>query len=643
MGLQNVGEDTTSEEIRRFTRALLRDLKALETMLERGMIESGIRRFGAEQELFLVDGHWRPATTALEVLEGLDDPAFTTELGLFNLEFNLDPQVLGGTCFSTLQAEIEQRLAQVRQAAARVGTDVVLTGILPTLAKSHLSLDNITPKPRYYALNAAMGRMLGGEVYRLRIVGTDDLIIQHDSVMLEACNTSAQIHLQVEADEFATLYNAAQAVTGPVLSACVNSPLLFGRRLWSETRIALFQQSLDTRSGEVHMRELRPRVRFGESYVRESVTELFEDDISHFRVLIAGDVDQDPLAVLEEGGVPSLKALQLHNSTVYRWNRPCYGVGGGKPHLRIECRVIPSGPTVTDEVANAAFWIGSVIGVARAYPDLTTRLPFDTAKSDFLAASRLGLRTGMYWVDGQSSSAKDLLTETLIPLAREGLQELGIDSGEVDHYLGVIDARVRSKKTGATWVLDSLSGMEGQGPLSGKLTAITAAMAARQREGSPVHEWEPARLEEAGAWEPNFLTVEQYMSTRLFTVNEDELLDLVAFLMHKHPIRHVLVEDDDHDLVGIVSYRSLLRLMANNETPQEKAIAVREVMHRNPITVEPDTPTTKAIELMRDHQVSCLPVTSKGKLVGIVSQTDFMPVAYQLLTEKLGGPSRPPA
>ena len=643
MGSQDVEHETTAREARQFTRALLRDLKALETMLSRGMIESGIRRFGAEQELFLVDEYWRPATKALEVLEQVDDPAFTTELGLFNLEFNLDPHELGGRCFHELEQEINRRLAQVREAAAKVGSDVVLTGILPTLGKSHLSLDNITPMPRYYALNRAMGRMLNGESYRLRIAGTDDLIIQHDSVMLESCNTSAQIHLQVEADEFALLYNAAQAVTGPMLASCVNSPLLFGRRLWYETRIALFQQSLDTRSGEVHMRELRPRVRFGDSWVRKSVTELFEEDIAHFRVLIAGDVDVDPMELVERGEAPKLKALQLHNSTVYRWNRPCYGVGGGKPHLRIECRVIPSGPTVLDEVANAAFWIGSVMGMARAHPDLTERLSFDSAKANFLAASRLGLRAGFYWLDQESVSARQLLSETLIPMAREGLQELKVDADDIDRYLGVIQARVESKQTGAGWALKSLAAMGDEGTLSERLTAVTAGTAARQREGSPVHEWSLAEIEEAGDWKPSFLTVEQYMSTQLFTVHEDELLDLVAFLMYKHPIRHVLVEDSDHDLVGIVSYRSLLRLMANNEHPQDHPIAVKDVMHRKPITVDPNTLTTDAIDLMREHQVSCLPVTSKGKLVGIVSQTDFMPVAYQLLTEKLSTGSGTPA
>ncbi len=636
MGLQDVEKKRDPEEMRRFTRALLRDLQALRRMLDEGMIERGVRRFGAEQELFLVDPGWRPAPVATQVLERLPkDGPFATELGRFNLEINLEPLVLAGDCFRRLQQAIELRIDEVRSAARAERAEVVLTGILPTLSKSHLTLDNITPMARYYALNDAMNRMREGTAYRLRIVGTDDLIIQHDSVMLEACNTSAQFHLQVDDREFATMYNAAQAVTGPVLAACVNSPLLFGRRLWAETRIALFQQSLDTRRSNVHLREVRPRVRFGEKWVRESVTELFEDDIAHFRVLLAADPGEDPFEVLEAGGVPRLKALQLHNGTVYRWNRPCYGVGNGKPHLRIECRVLPSGPTVLDEVANAAFWTGAVIGLARQEGDISKKLPFDVVKTNFIAAARLGLGAGFNWLDGEAISAPRLAQESLLPLARAGLEVLEIDPEDIDRYLSVVEERIERRRTGSSWVIRSLSHMQ-ESTAGQRMAALTAAMVKRQQAGTPVHEWEPAELEEAGAWQPNYRTIEQYMTTTLFTVTEDELLELVAFMMDKNQIRHVLVEDNDHDLIGIVSYRSILRLLASGNDPFAGSTAVRDVMHRDPITVSPETTTVEAIDIMRANKVSCLPVTKEGKLVGLVSETDFMPIAYRLLTDRFG-------
>ena len=450
------------EAIRTFTRALLRDLQALERLLADGMIETGIRRFGAEQELFLVDEAWRPAPVAVEVLEDLNDDPFTTELARFNLEANLSPRVLKGSCFSDMHAELDDYVGRVREAARRRDCEVILTGILPTLTKSDLSLDNITPRARYYALNEAMHAARSG-AFRLRIRGTDELIIEHDSVMLESCNTSAQIHLQVSAEEFAHYYNVAQAVTGPILAACVNSPLLFGRRLWAETRIALFQQSLDTRGADLHMREMSPRVRFGGSWLETSVAELFQEDIATFNVLLATDIDEEPFAVLDGGGVPRLQALQLFNGTVYRWNRPCYGISNGKPHLRVECRALPSGPTTLDEMANLVMWIGTVLGVAKRLPDLTERIDFDDAKGNFLAASRLGLRAGMAWLDGESGPADRLLLDTLLPMAREGLSDYPVAGGDVDHYLGVFEERVKARVTGADWALRSYRQPEARG------------------------------------------------------------------------------------------------------------------------------------------------------------------------------------
>lgn len=634
MGVDLVPE-RSPEAIRIFTRALLRDLQALERILAEGLIESGVRRFGAEQEMFLVNQAWRPAPVAVEVLEDLDDEPFTTELARFNLEANLSPRVLEGSCFTEMHAELDAYVERVRQAAQRHDAEVVLTGILPTLGKSDLSLENITPRARYYALNETM-LAAGGGAFRLRIRGTDELMIEHDSVMLESCNTSCQVHLQVTAEEFAHFYNVAQAVTGPVLAASVNSPLLFGRRLWAETRIALFQQSLDTRGADLHMREMSPRVRFGGNWLKSSVTELYQDDIATFRVLLARKVDEDPLAALDRGDVPELQALQLYNSTVYRWNRPCYGVGGGKPHLRIECRALPAGPTTLDEMANAVLWIGAVLGIAKATPDFTERMEFDDAKANFLAASRVGLHAGMSWLDGESGPADRIILEKLLPAAEEGLAAYPVVPQEVAKYLDVVRRRVEAGVTGASWALRSMSKLKGAGTKGEQLAALTAATVRQQAGETPVAEWGPAELHEAGGWKYNYLRVEQYMTTSLTTVNQDELVELVAYLMDLRQIRHVLIEDKDHRLVGIVSYRSVLRLMAEGRTQAEAdSTPVSAVMERDPVTVAPETPTLEAIRKMREHGVSALPVVRGGQLVGLVSETDFMPMAYQLLEDRL--------
>ena len=634
MGI-DVAPERSPEAIRKFTRALLRDLQAMERILAEGMIESDIRRFGAEQEMFLVNEAWRPAPVAVEVLEDIDDDPFTTELARYNLEANLSPRVLEGSCFSDMKEELDGYVARVRQAAHRQSAEVILTGILPTLAKSDLSLDNITPRARYHALNEAMHHARGG-AFRLRIRGTDELMIEHDSVMLESCNTSFQVHLQVSAEEFAHHYNVAQAVTGPVLAACVNSPLLFGRRLWHETRIALFQQSLDTRGTDLHMREMSPRVHFGGSWLERCVVELFQEDVANFRVLLATDVDEDPLQVLDEGGVPKLQALQLHNGTVYRWNRPCYGISGGKPHLRIECRVLPAGPTTLDEMANAVFWIGAVLGAAKEIPDLVERMDFDDAKSNFLAASRLGLGAGQAWLDGENGPADRLILETLLPLARRGLADYPVHPREADRYLGVIEERVEAGVTGSSWALRSLRKLKKAGTRSEKLSAIVSATVRQQNEGIPIARWEPADLRESGGWKHHYVRVEQYMTTSLTTVNQDELVELVAYLMDLRQIRHILIEDNDHRLVGIVSYRSILRLMAQGRTKAEAdSMPVSEVMERHPVTVTPETTTLEAIRQMRSHKVSALPVVKNGQLVGLVTEIDFMPMAYHLLEERL--------
>src|SRR5262249_11364768 len=270
MGAQDVQQDKDGIHKRQFITHLLHDVQALEEMIKSGAMESGVSRIGAEQEVFLVDQAWRPAPVAMELLDIVADPHFTTELGRFNLEINLDPLVFAGDCLKQLELDLNGLLATLRAIAHRQGVEVILTGILPTLRKSDLTLANMTAKPRYFALSDAMNQ-LRGDAYEFRLKGMDELIVKHDSVMLEACCTSFQVHYQVGAEEFPLLYNLAQAITAPVLAAATNAPLLFGRRLWRETRSPLFQQAVDTRSASHHLRERSPRVSFGQQWVEHSV------------------------------------------------------------------------------------------------------------------------------------------------------------------------------------------------------------------------------------------------------------------------------------------------------------------------------------------------------------------------------------
>jgi len=453
--------------------------------------------------------------------------------------------------------------------------------------------------------------------------------------MLEACNTSFQVHFQVSPDNFARYYNIAQAITGPLLATAVNSPILLGRRLWHETRIAVFEYSIDTRS-EVHQeRGLRPRVHFGDRWLEQSATEIFKEDIARFRIVLTTPTEDDPLGMIERGIMPSLNALRLHNGTVYRWNRPCYGVHNNVPHLRIENRVIPSGPTILDEMANAAFFYGMMAGMAEQVDDIRDHLTFADVKSNFLGAARDGIRAQMGWCNDTHLPAKQLVLEQLLPLAREGLQEAGINQDDIDRYLGVLHDRVTMRRTGARWALESLETMGDAGTLDQRLRCLVNSMVEQQSTGEPISKWTLAEYCVEQDWRESYRNVGQFMSTDLFTVRPDDIVDFAATLMDWRHVRHVPVEDDRGRLVGLVSHRALLRLVATGRVGKEHRVTVDEIMNREPLTVEPETSTVEAIRLMREKKLACLPVTRNGQLVGIVTEHDLIVIASHLLESQL--------
>jgi CBS domain-containing protein len=630
MGTQDIIRDLDPADLRSFITRLLHDLQALEAMIDQGAIESGVRRIGAEQEIFLVDRSWRPAPVAMEILEAVDDPHFTTELGRFNLEINLDPLELGGDCLARMEHELNMLLAKVRGIAHAHGTEAVLSGILPTLRKSDLGLDNMTPKPRYAALNAAMNKACGGD-YEFRLKGLDELILKHDSVMLEACCTSFQVHYQVGADEFAAMYNLAQAITGPLLASATNSPLLFGRRLWRETRIPLFQQAVDTRSASHYLRERSPRVSYGQRWVEHSVLELFRDDLARFHVLVGAPMEQDSLQTLHGGKLPDLQALRVHNGTVYRWNRGCFGCLDGKPHLRIENRVLPSGPTVLDEISNAAFFIGLMSSGPAALPNLTERLAFSDAEGNFLAAAQAGLEARFTWLDGKPWTARDLLLQQLLPMAEDGLRKAAIAAADIDRYLGVIVRRVESGKTGSQWLLHSLAAMQGADAKDAIVGALVAATVQRQWEGKPVHEWTPAKIEEGRAAAMKGLRIEEFMTTELFTVRPEEPIDLVVNLMDWKHIRHVPVEDDSGRVIGVVSWFDVVHHYARDANLGHDSPPVSAVMQEKPTMVPPETSVFDAIALMRRDKLASLLVVKDDSLIGIVTERDILNITAHLL------------
>ncbi|MDX6445639.1 MAG: hypothetical protein QOH71_2713 [Blastocatellia bacterium] len=633
MGEHNVEQEVDQKKAQAFMKAVLDDLRALAFMIEHGHIESGVTRIGAEQEMFLIDRDLRPAPLSLEVLEQTKDPRLTTEIARFNLEANLNPLLLTGSCLSEMARELNEVISLARKGAAAFGADVLLAGILPTLLKSDLTLKNLTPNARYRELDRGVIRLRGGP-FAIHIKGVDELHLTHDNIMMESCNTSFQVHFQSNATDFVSHYNIAQTITAPVLAAAVNSPVLFGHRLWQETRVALFQHSTDARSRPQLARSQPTRVSFGDSWLEHSIIALFHDQILRFRPIMIIQPDEDPFQVLARGETPLLSALRMHNGTVWRWNRACYGVTDGVAHLRIENRALPAGPTVVDEIANAAFFAGLMLSLPQEYGDIAKRMNFDDAKSNFFRAARHGLDAQFNWIDGKSHTASSLVLDHLLPLARQGLANASVDRSDVDTYLGIIEERVRSRQTGARWILKSIEGMQDVAPKDISQRRLTAAMLAYQKQGNPVHRWPLIKVSDTDDWEQGYRTVGQFMSTDLFTVQPDDLIDLAASVMDWRHVRHVPVEDEGGRLVGLVTHRGLLHLLSTRR--ELGAITVKEIMVPNPLTVSPSTPTLEGIAMMREHRVGCLPVVEGDQLVGIVTSYDFLEASARLFQEHLG-------
>ena len=634
MGDKKVATQEDREHFRSFTRAVLTDLQALERMLGLGALEQDVLRIGAEQEMFLVDSTMHPASIGPEIIAASGEKRLTTEIGRFNLEANLTPLLFKGNALSALEGELNEILSIVRKTGSRFGGSPLLCGILPTIQQSDLVEDNLTPSPRYQELNRVL-TALHGEERIVHIKGLDEMSLHLHDTFIEFCNTSFQVHLQPAVNDFVTTYNWAQAVTAPVLAASVNSPVLLGHRLWHETRLALFQHAVDERSPLHHERSRPARVTFGRDWVRGSMIDVFHEDVARFRIILTRDTEEDSLALLDAGQIPELSAWRMHNSTVWRWNRACYGIMNGKPSLRIEARFLPAGPTVRDEVANAALFLGLLIALPKEFGNVRDKLAFDDAKTNFFSAARYGLRSQMAWLNGKTYAARDLLLNELAPRAREGLKSIDIDARDIDRFIGTVEERLKRDMTGSQWMLNSLAHMDPAAKSNVRFRTLTAAMKNYQEKAMPIHKWELAEITEKTDWIDNYRTVEQFMTRDLFTVRPDDVIDLAANVMNWRHVRHVPVEDDAGNLVGIVSHRDLLKLFAEEDDRRHKEIIVSDVMHTELIIVKPETPTLEALYLMREKNIGCLPVCRNGKLVGLVTAHDFLTVSTRLFEERL--------
>lgn len=425
---------------------------------------------GYEVEACLIDagGHPAPINTAL--LERLHHPCVVAELARFDVEINTPPRQLCANVLACMHDDLRDIWRCCNSAARELDAELLIVGILPTLTDSELTLACMTPHERYRALNEQVFRLRRGRPIALDITGREHLVTTHRDVMLEAATTSFQMHLQVTPENAARRYNTAVILSAPMVAVAANSPFLFGRDLWDETRIPLFEQSVDIANGVT-----AARVTFGDGYVRSSLMECFRENLERHTVL---------LPVLQDEPPEQFAHVRLHNGTIWRWNRPLIGFNGdGRPHLRIEHRVVPAGPSLVDEIANAALFFGLMQRLGKADPPLESLLPFAAARANFYAAARSGLRAELTWLSGRHVTARQLLLEVLLPRAREGLMELELAPEDIAHYLGVIEGRLRTGRNGAQWQRDYVARH------GAHMESLTCAYREHQRTDAPVHEW----------------------------------------------------------------------------------------------------------------------------------------------------------
>ncbi|GAA2512175.1 glutamate--cysteine ligase [Pilimelia columellifera] len=488
-----MGKDITRRAFTRADRTRYRHkvrqcLDVFALMLDEFQFDADQPTTGLEVELNLVDTHAEPAMRNEEILAHLSDPAFQTELGQFNIELNASPRLIGGRGFDDYGRDLSDSLARAADRAMKADSRIILVGILPTLTTSHTVVENLSANDRYRVLNDEIVETRGEDI-PLDIRGVEELRESADSIAPEAACTSLQLHLQVAPDSFACYWNAAQAIAAVQVAVGANSPFLFGRRLWAETRIALFEQATDTRADELKAQGVRPRVWFGERWIT-SIFDLFEENVRYFTPLLPICDEEDPLAVLRSGGVPQLNELRLHNGTVYRWNRPVYDIMDGRPHLRVENRVLPAGPTVVDMLANAAFYFGLTRYLAEDDRPVWTQLPFTTAEENFHAAARQGLGATIRWPRRGQVGVVELVLDTMLEQAAEGLDRFGVASNVRDRLLGVIEGRCRTGRNGAIWQSEMVAASQSRGlDRDAALRAMLQRYSELQRTDVPVHLW----------------------------------------------------------------------------------------------------------------------------------------------------------
>lgn len=433
------------------------------------------KMFGYELEAWLIDHDFQPAPINERFLQALNDPLVVPELASFNIELNSLPQRLGGRVFHDMEQNLTQIHSQCRHQAQLLDAEFLMIGVLPTVKESDLSLQHMSNSPRYRALNEQIFRLRQGRPLLIDIQGEEHLCTSHNDVMLEAAATSFQLHLQIPPHLATRYYNAAIILSGSMVAATGNSPYLFGKHLWEETRIPLFEQSVSIGGDKDSAEGDLKRVSFGTGYAKNSLMECFQENLDHFPIVLPVLFDEPP---------EKLAHLRLHNGTIWRWNRPLIGFDDqGEPHLRIEHRVISAGPSMVDTVANAALFVGAVKSLVDTALPPESMFSFAQAQQNFYTAAQSGLKANLQWLDGTHTLAKQHILTHILPLAWSGLERLNVHKDDIQYYLNIIEQRMTTGQTGTNWQ-QRYTATHGH-----DMRALTAAYAKQQQHNKPVHEW----------------------------------------------------------------------------------------------------------------------------------------------------------
>ena len=608
------------KESSEFINRLTEDIDSLERLISENILED-YDRIGAEQEFCLIDNNFRANPINEKILKKIKSHGFVTEIAKFNMELNIDPIDLGRHALKKMENVLLEKMKIVEEVAEKNNSNIILTGILPTVRKYDLRFQNITNHQRYFDLCNAISKSRG-EKYKIRISGLDELVFQHDSPLIEGCNTGFQFHLQIGSKIFHKMYNFAQLIAAPVLATSVNSPMLFGKRLWNETRIAVFQQATDTRIiGNYHLESL-PRVTFGNGWLKNSLIEIFKEDITRYKILLKSLQHQK--TKISNKNLPKLNALTLHNSTVYRWNRPCYGIYNKKPSIRIENRMLPAGPTIVDEIANSAFWLGLLMFYKNSdIESLEGIMKFDDARINFYAAAQQGIDATFKWFNGKRIEARKLILNELIPKAAIGLSSIHINPKDIDKYLTIIKERTSTRQNGARWTIDAYDKLTEKFSKQNTLTTITSEIIRNQKNNQPVHTWSIPK-HSVVINNPSQLLIEECMDRDVNSINENDVFELAHQINNWTNKNYMVVVNENSKITGIIN-DSVFNCDKNIRN--RKKIMIKKIMIKRPKTIHPHATIKDTLQIMEKNKINILPVVEDKLFIGIIQKHNL--IQYQ--------------